>query len=56
MSALMDLRPQKMDRDAEEMLRHLKGSELAPRFSAGVWYFYPPRREVPRGLLGEGVD
>ena len=23
------------------MLKHLKGSKLKPRFSLGVWYFYP---------------
>ena len=38
---MLDLRPQKMERASEEMLRHLKGSKLKPRFSVGVWYFYP---------------
>ena len=38
---MIDLRPQKMERTPEEMLRHLKGSRLKPRFSIGVWYFYP---------------
>jgi len=51
---LMDLRPQKTDRDAEEMLRHLKGSELAPRFSAGVWYFYPPGGRFHEAYVEKG--
>jgi xylose isomerase len=28
-------------RDREEMLGHLKGTSLEPKYSAGVWYFYP---------------
>lgn len=51
---MMDLRPQKMDRDAEEMLKHLKGSELAPRFSAGVWYFYPPGGRFHEAYVEKG--
>ncbi len=51
---MMDLRPQKTDRDAEEMLRHLKGSELAPRFSAGVWYFYPPGGRFHEAYVEKG--
>lgn len=38
---LLDLRSQKMERDADDMLKHLQSSKLIPRFSAGVWYFYP---------------
>jgi len=38
---LMDLRPQRYERTPEEMLKHLEGTTLTPRFSAGVWYFYP---------------
>jgi xylose isomerase len=37
----MDLRPQRYERTPEEMLKHLEGTTLTPRFSAGVWYFYP---------------
>ena len=37
----MDLRPQRYERTPEEMLKHLEGTALTPRFSAGVWYFYP---------------
>jgi xylose isomerase len=36
-----DLRLQKQLRSPEETLRHLKGTALKPRYSAGVWYFYP---------------
>jgi len=38
---LKDIRSQSIVRDREEMLGHLKGTTLKPRFSAGVWYFYP---------------
>ncbi|RLI34440.1 xylose isomerase [Candidatus Bathyarchaeota archaeon] len=38
---MIDLREQKVRRDREEMLKHLKSFQLEPRFSAGVWYFYP---------------
>src|SRR5271157_4036899 len=38
---MLDLRPQKIKRTPDDMLRHLNGSRLKPRFSVGVWYFYP---------------
>ena len=38
---MIDLREQKIRRSKEEMLRHLKSFRLEPRFSAGVWYFFP---------------
>ncbi|MEM2375732.1 MAG: TIM barrel protein [Candidatus Bathyarchaeia archaeon] len=38
---LIDLRDQKIRRNKEEMLKHLKSFRLEPRFSIGVWYFYP---------------
>ncbi|OGD55067.1 xylose isomerase [Candidatus Bathyarchaeota archaeon RBG_13_52_12] len=38
---MLDLRPQKIEKTLEEMLKHLKGSKLRLRFSIGVWYFYP---------------
>ena len=38
---MIDLREQKVRRDREEMLKHLKSFHLEPHFSAGVWYFYP---------------
>jgi len=38
---MLDLRQQKAERSPEEMLRHLKATKLKPRFSLGIWYFYP---------------
>jgi len=38
---LIDLRSQKNRLGKEEMLKHLKSFRLEPRFSAGVWYFFP---------------
>ncbi|MCS7120669.1 MAG: TIM barrel protein [Nitrososphaerota archaeon] len=38
---LVDLRDQKKVKTRDEMLKHLKSFNLEPRFSAGVWYFYP---------------
>ncbi|MFQ6094878.1 MAG: TIM barrel protein [Candidatus Bathyarchaeia archaeon] len=38
---MLDLREQKVRRSKEEMLKHLKSFSLEPRFSAGVWYFFP---------------
>jgi xylose isomerase len=39
--ALIDIRNQKATKTKEEMLKHLKSFRLEPRFSAGVWYFFP---------------
>lgn len=38
---MIDLRDQKVRRNKEDMLKHLKTFRLEPRFSAGVWYFFP---------------
>jgi len=38
---MLDLRDQKVRRSKEDMLKHLKSFRLEPRFSAGVWYFFP---------------
>jgi xylose isomerase len=38
---IKDLSPQKIHRTEEEMLKHLKSTTLKPKYSAGVWYFYP---------------
>jgi len=38
---LADLRSQKIRRNRDEMLEHLKRSRLEPHFSAGVWFFFP---------------
>lgn len=39
--ALMDLRPQATRRSPEALAEHLAKFRLAPRFSAGVWFFSP---------------
>ncbi len=38
---MFDLRDQKVRRSKDDMLKHLKSFRLEPRFSAGVWYFFP---------------
>jgi len=38
---MIDLLYQKARRSKGDMLRHLKSFRLEPRFSAGVWYFFP---------------
>jgi len=38
---MLDLRPQKKELTREETLQRLKSTKLNPRFSVGVWYFYP---------------
>ncbi len=54
MLKLIDLRVQKIERNAEEMLEHLRNSKLTPRFSAGVWYFYPPGGRFHEAYLEKG--
>ncbi len=39
--SLIDLRDQRTRRNKEKMLRHLGIFRLEPRFSAGVWFFFP---------------
>ena len=51
---MKDLRSQKIDRNAEEMLKHLQGGELKPRYSAGVWYFYPPGGRFHEAYIEKG--
>jgi xylose isomerase len=41
--ALSDLRTQAVRRTPEELIQHLNTFQLQPKFSAGVWYFSPPR-------------
>jgi xylose isomerase len=50
----MDLRPQKTVRNREDMLDHLRNSELTPRFSAGVWYFFPPGGRFHEAYVEKG--
>lgn len=40
---LIDLRSQAVPRTPDELVQHLKDFELKPKFSAGIWYFSPPR-------------
>lgn len=51
---MKDLRSQKIERNAEEMLKHLNDSELKPRYSAGVWYFYPPGGRFHEAYVDKG--
>jgi len=55
---MMDLRDQKIRRNKEEMLKHLKSFKLEPKFSAGVWYFFPSynRFHEPYGKRGTIQD
>jgi xylose isomerase len=69
--ALVDLRNQAVRRDPAELLDHLRSFELAPRFSAGIWYFSPPgsrfharygpeldirhRLDIAAGLAADGL-
>jgi len=39
---LVDLRPQAAQRSTNELITHLKSFTLAPKFSAGIWFFSPP--------------
>jgi xylose isomerase len=50
-----DLRPQKLHRSPEETLRHLKGTTLKPRYSAGVWYFYPGGGRFHEAYIDKGT-
>jgi xylose isomerase len=50
-----DLRPQKQRRSPEETLRHLKGTTLKPRYSAGVWYFYPGGGRFHEAYIDKGT-
>jgi xylose isomerase len=49
-----DLRLQKQLRSPEETLRHLKGTALKPRYSAGVWYFYPGGGRFHEAYIDKG--
>ena len=51
---MKDLRSQKIEKKAEEMLKHLNESELKPRYSAGVWYFYPPGGRFHEAYVDKG--
>jgi len=51
---LIDLRSQKVTKTKEEMLRHLKSFSLEPRFSAGVWYFFPGGSRFHEAYIEKG--
>lgn len=43
-----------MVRDREEMIDHLRNNDLTPRFSAGVWYFFPPGGRFHEAYVEKG--
>jgi xylose isomerase len=51
---LKDLRSQKLERTPEEMLHFLKLKDLEPKFSAGVWYFYPGANRFHDAYIDKG--
>jgi xylulokinase len=51
---LMDLQQQKKIRNKEEMFKHLESTALKPRYSAGVWYFYPGASRFHETYLDKG--
>jgi xylose isomerase len=58
---LKDLREQTKHRNSSEMLKHLKSATLEPKYSAGVWYFYPGASRfhepyVDKGTLEETLN
>ena len=52
---IKDLRPQKIHRTPEELLKHLKGTKLEPKYSAGVWYFYPGASRFHETYVDKGT-
>ncbi|MFH2112109.1 MAG: TIM barrel protein [Candidatus Bathyarchaeota archaeon] len=52
---MRDLRPQKQHRTPEETLTHLKSTTLKPRYSAGVWYFYPGGGRFHEAYIDKGT-
>ncbi|MEM3045521.1 MAG: TIM barrel protein [Candidatus Bathyarchaeia archaeon] len=57
---MRDLKPQMTVRDKEAMLKQLEAFRLEPRFSAGVWYFFPGggrfhERYGPPGSIEEAL-
>jgi len=52
---MKDLRPQTKIRAPEEMLNHLKHMPLKPKYSAGVWYFYPGASRFHEPYVDKGT-
>lgn len=48
------LREQKVVRGKEELLRQLESFKLVPKFSAGVWYFFPPGGRFHERYIASG--
>ena len=38
---MIDTKQQKIERTQEDMFHHLENNKLKPKFSIGVWYFFP---------------
>ncbi len=53
--AIKDLTPQKKLRTPEEMHKHLQETKLSPKFSAGVWYFYPGASRFHEPYIDKGT-
>jgi xylose isomerase len=51
---LIDLRNQKATKTKEEMIKHLKRFRLEPRFSVGVWYFFPGGSRFREAFIEKG--
>jgi xylose isomerase len=59
--ALKDLRYQAIDRNPEEMIKHLQTFRLDPKISVGIWYFAPGGnrfhdRFVPEMTIEERIN
>jgi xylose isomerase len=52
---IKDLTSQKTHRSKDEMLKHLKGTKLEPKYSAGVWYFYPGASRFHEPYIDKGT-
>ena len=52
---IKDLTPQKTLRTPEEMLKHLNETTLVPKYSAGVWYFYPGASRFHEPYVDKGT-
>lgn len=51
---IKDLTPQKIYRSEGEMLKHLTKNKLEPKYSAGVWYFYPGASRFHEPYIDKG--
>lgn len=50
-----DLTHQKVSRSEKESLKHLKQNTLKPKYSAGVWYFYPGASRFHESYIDKGT-